>query len=64
MDLNLPSAEPLLDCRNLLIAGLGGGFDIFCGLPVYFELSSRSTLPTSVSPMSRISEEAFIYPTR
>ena len=27
--------------RNLLIAGMGGGFDIFCGLPTYFELERR-----------------------
>jgi hypothetical protein len=39
--LNLPIIEQLLSCNNLLIAGAGGGFDIFCGLPIYFELRQR-----------------------
>src|SRR5262249_20028970 len=39
--LNLPVLEQLTSCRNLLIAGMGGGFDIFCGLPIYFELQRR-----------------------
>lgn len=38
MNLNLPDLPGLTQCRNLLIAGMGGGFDIFCGLPIYFEL--------------------------
>lgn len=25
----------------MLIAGMGGGFDLFCGLPIYFELQRR-----------------------
>ena len=37
MDLNLPILKQLKNCRSLLIAGMGGGFDIFCGLPIYFE---------------------------
>jgi hypothetical protein len=41
MHLNLPVIEQLSACRNLLIAGMGGGFDIFCGLPIYFELRER-----------------------
>lgn len=41
MHLNLPIFEQLSACKNLLIAGMGGGFDIFCGLPVYFDLKSR-----------------------
>jgi hypothetical protein len=41
MELNLPILEPLAKCQNLLIAGMGGGFDIFCGLPLYFELKRR-----------------------
>jgi len=39
--LNLPIVERASSCRNLLIAGMGGGFDIFCGLPLYFELKHR-----------------------
>ena len=38
MQLNLPILEQLKDSQNILIAGAGGGFDIFCGLPIYFTL--------------------------
>ncbi len=38
MRLNLPVYDNLAECRHILIAGMGGGFDIFCGLPIYFEL--------------------------
>lgn len=41
MDLNLPIYDQLADCDNVLIAGMGGGFDIFCGLPLYFALEAR-----------------------
>jgi hypothetical protein len=39
--LNLPIYDQLAACKNLLIAGMGGGFDIFSGLPIYFELQAR-----------------------
>jgi hypothetical protein len=38
MTLNLPIIDAISDCKAVLIAGMGGGFDVFCGLPVYFEL--------------------------
>lgn len=38
MRLNLPIAEHLENSKNILIAGAGGGFDIFVGLPLYFTL--------------------------
>ena len=41
MELNLPILNQLSKCKNLLIAGMGGGFDIFCGLPIYFELQKH-----------------------
>ena len=41
MDLNLPILNQLSRCKNLLIAGMGGGFDIFCGLPIYLELKKH-----------------------
>ena len=41
MELNLPILNQLSKCKNLLIAGLGGGFDVFCGLPIYFELKKH-----------------------
>ncbi|MCW3098775.1 MAG: hypothetical protein JWL77_4393 [Chthonomonadaceae bacterium] len=39
--LNLPVLDLLAGCKNLLIAGMGGGFDIFCGLPIYLTLKQR-----------------------
>ncbi len=41
MTLNLPAWEPFSSAKNLLIAGMGGGFDVFCGLPIYFALKKR-----------------------
>jgi hypothetical protein len=41
MQLNLPILDQVSSCRSLLIAGMGGGFDLFCGLPIYFELQRR-----------------------
>ena len=41
MDLNIPILTQLSRCKNLLIAGMGGGFDVFCGLPIYFELKKH-----------------------
>lgn len=38
MQLNLPILEQLKDSQNILIAGAGGGFDVFGGLPIYFTL--------------------------
>jgi hypothetical protein len=38
MRLNLPILDLLDGCQNILIAGGGGGYDIFSGLPIYFTL--------------------------
>lgn len=38
MQLNLPILDQLTDSKNILIAGAGGGFDVFAGLPLYFTL--------------------------
>jgi hypothetical protein len=38
VQLNLPILHLLQDKQNILIAGAGGGFDIFAGLPLYFTL--------------------------
>lgn len=40
MRINLPHAvlDQLADKENILVAGVGGGFDVFCGLPIYFTL--------------------------
>ncbi len=50
--LNLPIVDRISGCQNLLIAGAGGGYDLFCGLPIYFALRNRGqevTWLTSVS---------------
>lgn len=39
--LNLPFLDQLANSRSILIAGIGGGFDVFCGLPLYFHLRER-----------------------
>ncbi len=41
MRLDLPFDTLLPDGATVLIAGMGGGFDVFCGLPIYFELRRR-----------------------
>ena len=38
MQLNLPFLDRLANSKQILIAGAGGGFDIFSGLPIYFAL--------------------------
>ncbi len=36
--MKLPFFNELDGAKNILIAGAGGGFDVFCGLPLYFSL--------------------------
>ena len=38
MRLNLPIFDQLESAKSILIAGAGGGFDVFAGLPIYFAL--------------------------
>ncbi len=38
--LTIPFFSALENSQNILIAGAGGGFDIFCGLPLYFALKN------------------------
>src|SRR5207247_5346603 len=38
--LKLPLYAAIEESQNILLAGAGGGFDIFCGLPLYFGLRS------------------------
>lgn len=37
----LPLFDRLADARRVLIAGAGGGFDVFAGLPLYFALRAQ-----------------------
>lgn len=39
--LNLPLFTELEQSETILLAGAGGGFDIFCGLPLYFSLQAQ-----------------------
>lgn len=41
MDLNLPIWHLVEQSENILIAGAGGGFDIYAGLPLYLHLRER-----------------------
>jgi hypothetical protein len=41
MNLNLPILPQLQGCQNILVTGIGGGYDIFCGLPIYFALQQQ-----------------------
>src|SRR5262245_18207295 len=34
----MPVLEQIATCNSILIAGMGGGFDVFCGLPIVLEL--------------------------
>lgn len=36
--MNIPFFKEIDAARKVLIAGMGGGFDVFCGLPLYFSL--------------------------
>jgi hypothetical protein len=38
VQLNLPILDQLSNSQNIPIAGAGGGFDIFSGLPLFFAL--------------------------
>ncbi len=33
--------QELEESKNILIAGAGGGFDVFCGIPLYFNLKKQ-----------------------
>lgn len=39
--MNLPFFNKIEKANNVLIAGAGGGFDVFCGLPLYFWLKGK-----------------------
>lgn len=41
MKLNLPILDLLTDSKSILIAGMGGGFDVYSGLPLYLSLQEH-----------------------
>lgn len=40
MRLNIPILDQIAGSEHILIAGMGGGYDIFSGLPLFFELEA------------------------
>lgn len=42
MQLNLPIFQDLSSSKNILLVGMGGGYDIFCGLPIFYELKQQN----------------------
>ena len=38
--MRIPFFEELAPAKNVLIAGMGGGFDVFAGLPLYVSLKA------------------------
>jgi hypothetical protein len=42
--MNIPFFNELDGAKNILIAGAGGGFDVFCGLPLYFALKKAGKI--------------------
>jgi len=41
--LTLPFFKEIEKAQSILLAGAGGGFDIFSGLPLYFGLRNRAS---------------------
>jgi hypothetical protein len=62
MELNLPILDQLLSCKNLLIAGMSGAFDVFCGLPIYFELKKHGSNAHLANFSFQISKESILEP--
>ena len=64
----LPFFKELENAQNILLAGAGGGFDIFSGLPIYFGLEAEgkqvhlANLSFSLLPPPQVSKEARLSP--
>lgn len=67
--LELPFFKELEKSKNILVAGAGGGFDIFSGLPLYFALEAAgkqvhlANLSFSFLPPPQSTKEARLSPT-
>jgi hypothetical protein len=61
--LNLPILNQLLSAKNILLVGMGGGYDIFCGMPLYHDLRKAGknvllgNLTTSQLPKNTAGEQ-------
>ena len=66
--LELPFFKELEKAQNILLAGAGGGFDIFSGLPLYFALEAAgkqvhlANLSFSFLPPSQVTKEVRLSP--
>jgi hypothetical protein len=66
--LNLPFYDELEKSHNVLLAGVGGGFDIFSGLPLYFGLKAEgkqvhlANLSFSFLPPVKVTKEDRLSP--
>jgi hypothetical protein len=66
--LKLPFFDELANARNILIAGAGGGFDVFSGLPLYFGLRAEgrnvhlANLSFSFLPPPQLTQEERLSP--
>lgn len=66
--LELPFFKELKKSQNILLAGAGGGFDIFSGLPLYFGLEATgkqvhlANLSFSFLPPPQVTKEARLSP--
>jgi hypothetical protein len=67
--LSLPFFNELKSAERILIAGAGGGFDVFCGLPLYFGLIAEgktvflANLSFTNLPLANTIDDARISPT-
>jgi len=66
--LELPFFKELDNAQNILLAGAGGGFDIFSGLPLYFGLEAAgkkvhlANLSFSFLPPAQVTKETRLSP--
>jgi hypothetical protein len=66
--LKLPFFDEMDQAQNILLAGAGGGFDIFSGLPLYFGLKSEgkqvhlANLSFSFLPPAQVTKEERLSP--
>jgi hypothetical protein len=66
--LELPFFSELKNAQNILLAGAGGGFDIFSGLPLYFGLEAAgkkvhlANLSFSFLPPAQVTKEVRLSP--
>jgi hypothetical protein len=67
MRLELPFDHLLSAGASILVAGMGGGFDVFCGLPLYFELQQRGyrthLANLSFAPLGAYQDGQWLTPT-